>query len=200
MKIKFTTELINKLKNYCEVAAIEVTGGKGSNKALYFAEEALSELLLSWHKKNENIGFKKKQLNDNYYFISCKNFVRNAIIKENRNKRKIHNDFNNLTLDTLLNDNDNIDVQYQLEDVTEKELNEVKYNDMIASKQLKFIVKTLENCEWINKYDIDVFHHVHVEGNTLKSYAQKNGCHTSLVSKSNIKVKNVIQYLWEDAE
>lgn len=196
VKIVFNTKLINQLRDYCQISATELLGGQGSNKALYFAEEGLSELLMSWHRKNLKDGFKEANFNDNYYFISCKNFVRNAIIKENRNKRSILKDYDNISLDHTMESG----LEIELEDNTKKELEQIMLSDKIMQKQLEFVVNTLENCEWITPFDLNVFHHVHVEGRTLKSFAMMNKKHLSEVSRSNVKVKNVIQYLWEESE
>jgi hypothetical protein len=192
MKLNITTLLVEKVKNYTQINAAELTGG-GSNKALFIAEEALSELLMGWHKKNLRDAWKEDNFTDNFYFISAKNAVKNVITREDRIKRNVWKDAGNLSLNRDLDG----DIAFELEDDSPEELLHTIENDAEVNKQLQFIVETLENSKYINDFDVEVFLKCYMEGQFIKNFVAENGVSYKKVSNSKAKIRNVLNYLYK---
>ena len=196
MKIEFTEELINKLKNYCQINAINILNLKSSNRnVLFFAEEALSELLLAWHKKNLKDSFNKNNFTDNYYFISCKNFVYNQINKQNAKKRLSYLDTDNLSLDKEYDDI-NLELELESEENKFEKIEEERQKEM----KIKFIVDILEKNKWINEFDKSIFIWYFIEGRNLTDFQKKYGVDYKKIGLSKRKIINIINYLWVEEE
>ena len=194
MKLDITTKLVEQVRDYTQIIATDLTGGEGgSNKALFIAEEALSELLLGWHKKNLRDDWKESNFTDNFFFISAKNAVRNIITREDRIKRHIWKDTGNLSLDKNLEG----DMLFELEDKNPQELLHIINNDAEVKKQLEFIVETLENSKFITEFDLEVFLKCYVEGQFIKTFVAENNVSYKKVSNSKAKVRNVLNYYYK---
>jgi len=193
MKLNITTKLVEQVRDYTQITATDLTGGDGSNKALFIAEEALSELLLGWHKKNLRDDWKENNFTDNFFFISAKNAVKNVITREDRIKRQVWRDTGNLSLNKDLDG----DIAFELTDDSPEELLQTIENDAEVKKQLEFIVETLENSKYINQFDISVFLKCYVEGQFIKNFVKDNGVSYKKVSNSKAKIRNVLNYLYK---
>jgi hypothetical protein len=189
MKIEITTELVNKLKDYCRVSAASLNNDNLTRAYQYYAEEALSDLLLRWHKKNIKGDWKEKQLNDNFYFISCKNTVRNMIAREDRNKVKVMKDFNNTSLDAPT---DNDESEIEIKSNYSKDIEEVKDKEQNLNKKLNLIVKSLETSQYMEPWDKTVFVETFIERKMIKEVAKKNGLSKHQVKDSRARIRNII--------
>ena len=196
MKVEFTQELIDKLKHYCKVNAINILrAGKDNNKVKYYTEDALSDLMDKWTNKNNRGGWDKKNFTDNFYFISCKNFVLNSMKREETFKHKVINDFDNVPLDYYrLSEEDGIlpfqMVGYDLNDPTAKE------KDAKMQERLEFVASVLTENEWINQFDTDLFVFHFIEGKTLKEFKDEYPANYRTIGQSKKKIINIINYLW----
>jgi hypothetical protein len=193
MKINITTKLVNQLKDYCLILATQYSANKKkTNQAdRYIAEEAHSKVLETFHKRNLLDKWEEKQMNDNYYFLLCKNTILNTITREASLKTKVFKEFNNISLNNTLTDSSLI---YELESNIEEY---DRTQDDIETDKLRFIVNTLANYHRINEFDIEIFHYCLIRKNTIKKasvYFEKS---EKTISNSRLKVINTIKYMWD---
>jgi len=189
MKIKFTTELVNKLRDYCRVSASSLNNDNLTRAYQYYAEEALSDLLLRWHKKNLKGDWKKRQMTDNFFYISCKNTVRNMIAREDRNKVQAMKDFNNTSLDAPT---DNDESEIEIESDYSKDMEEVKDKEQNLNNKLNLIVKSLETSQYMEPWDKTVFVETFIERKMIKEVAKNNGLSNNQVKDSRARIRNII--------
>jgi hypothetical protein len=193
MQLEITTALVNQVKGYTQISASQLLGGQGSSKVLFIAEEAVSELLISWHNRNLRNEWIESNFTDNFYFISSKNAVKNVIMREDRHKRQIWKDAGNVSLDKSLD----LDVTLELPDESIEDLERLLENEALIDYQLKFIVNTLENSKYINQFDIEVFLKCYVKGQFMKQFSIENKVSQKKVSNSRAKIRNVLNYLYK---
>jgi len=196
MKLEITQQLVDKIRNYCQVNVINLLNlTKSDKRVLHYADEATSEILLKFHRNNIEGKWKKQNFTDNYFFISCKNFVLNTINKEKALKRNMLMDYNNLRLDESFDD----DMKYELIGFDPNEKSKVEQDKEIQEK-LDFVVQVLEENEWINPFAIELFVWHFIENKYLKAFKEEKKCDYKKVTQSKKKIINVISFLWEGAD
>jgi hypothetical protein len=189
MKIDFTTELVNKLRDYCRVSASSLNNDVLSRNYQYYAEEALSDLLLRWHKKNLKGDWKEKQLNDNFYFISCKNTVRNIIIREDRNKVQVMKDYGNISIDK---DAEEEEIIIQLESDYEKSIEAVQMREDKMNGMIESIVESLENSPYMQPEDVTVFVETFLNRKQIPIVAKELNLSRQRIADSRARIRNII--------
>lgn len=191
-QLKIDQALVDKVKDYCSLSTMEVLKeDKGSRKALFYAEEATQEILLRFHKYNQQEKFTEDKRNDNFIFISCKNQVRNTIKSETRYKRTFFKDQNSINLDTPSQDNDFI---YEIEDNSLEDYHKEENN---IKEKLQFIVDLLNKSPFVRDFDIKVFFAVFVDGFSCRDYADKNNLRYPTVLLSKKRIKNIINHYYD---
>jgi hypothetical protein len=189
MKLEITTELVNKLKDYCRLSASSLNNDNLTRAYQYYAEEALSDLLLRWYRKNLKGDWKERQMTDNFFYISCKNTVRNMIAREDRNKVKVMKDFNNTSLDAPT---DNDESEIEIESDYNKDMEDVKDKEQNLNNKLNLIVKSLETSPYMEPWDKTVFVETFIERKMIKEVAKNNGLSNNQVKDSRARIRNII--------
>lgn len=188
-KLEINQELVDKIKDYCSISAIELLKeNKGSNKALYYAEEATQEILIRFHNYNQQNKFTEEKKNDNFIFVSCKNQVRNTIKAETRYKKAFFKDYNSINLDTPSKDNDFI---FEIKDTSLEDY--IKEEEDVKEK-LQFIVDLLNKSPFMRDFDIKVFFAIFVDGYSAREYARKNNLRYPTVLLSKKRIKNIFKH------
>lgn len=188
--VDFTPELMEQLHKYAKISACEIMDTEGgSQAALQIAENAVSTLCYRWVNKPPTATTRT----DGFYFISIKHAVINEINAElNTRKRRMYNDHYGVQLDEpyegmrleLLDETTVGDYRAKL----------LASNDEVE-KKLGIIVEALEESEYIEDIDYEIFRMRYMEGLTLIAIAEELGYSTSHISVRHRRIKNVINHL-----
>jgi DNA-directed RNA polymerase specialized sigma24 family protein len=187
----FNQKLIDQMHKYATISAIELTGGKGSRKAKFFAEEAVSELLLRWYNKEP----KNEVITDGFIFMSIKNTTINVIKKHNQSKKRIcYLDYDNLRLDELY---DGVTIEMIDEDTEDDVIASNELTEEVIKAKIDLIIDTLEDNEWITQFDVELFIQHRIYGKNLKRIGEEFNVSPQKLSISNRRIKNVLNYLYD---
>lgn len=188
--IDFTPQLMEQLHKYAKISACDLlNGGEGSQAALQIAENAVSTLCYRWLIKPPTATTRT----DGFYFISVKNAVINEINAElNTIKRRMYNDNYGIQLDEPYEGMKLELIDETTEDGYKEKL--ISDNDDVESK-LGIIVKALEESEYIEEIDYEIFRRRYMDGETLTKIAEELGYSTSHIYVRHRRIKNVINHL-----
>lgn len=191
MKIEINNELMDKIKKYAAIAAVDLLNLKSGNSvSKYIADETVSKQMIYFLNKNEKNGWEESNFTDAYLFTAVKNTCRNILNSENNKKGNIINkDTGNLALDQFyLDEGDTIEIE-------DNELETKEIEEEIEKYKLEMVINTIANNKWIDDIDVVLFIHYFVQGKSMHSFHKKykiNKRETSLRTK---KIKHILNYL-----
>lgn len=188
---KYDQLMVDKLHKMSRIACGQILGGESSRRVLYFAEEAVSEVLLSFAKKPP-----KNLINDGLLFITVKNRIISLISKENNTlKRVVNRDTNNLVLDEVYDGDVTLEIPDKDTTLTEKQLREQEKE--YISGRLELINKIIRESPYIDDKDVRIFTLHFIDNLNIKEIGQVIKLSTTRVSQRLAKVKKIIRKVYE---